>query len=497
MPQTKLTAESHVTPSSPLPQIVPSSECFRCDVCCRFPEAESLLRPYFTEQEIVAAEARGLAPDRFPDRSGSQIRLVEHPRGEGYLCPAFDPATAHCRIYEARPLDCQLYPLALMWNPSRDRVMLGWDTKCPFMRETVPAAILAHADRVSRVLAGEEFLATIAAHPRLIGLFQDDVVVVREVPELTARLAGCQADARLRRLTLSDATRVACALADSGFMGSSPLAAYAFAYQYIWTPLLTYWWIECDDTLFLFAQSADGYFLPLPPLGPGPLEPHVRQAFELMRRWNGSSPVSRIENVTKAQKDELARSGFRFVAKPSDYVYDAAALAALKGDGYKSQRALCNRAMREHTVRLDPYRAPDRASCIRLYERWAVQKRGSGLDRMGQMLLEDAEAAHRLALTEYERLGLQGTVARVEGEVRAYTFGYWLTPRIYCVLLEVADRTIPGLAQVLFRDTCRTAIGHGADRINAMDDAGLPGLREAKTAYRPIELVENWTVIEG
>src|SRR5262245_4888687 len=102
--------------SPQLPQIVPSSVCFRCDVCCRFPEADSVLRPYFTEEEIDVAVTRGLSPDRFTDSSGSQIRVIEHPDGQGYLCPAFDPATSHCRIYDVRPLDCQLYPLALMWN---------------------------------------------------------------------------------------------------------------------------------------------------------------------------------------------------------------------------------------------------------------------------------------------------------------------------------------------------------------------------------------------
>jgi hypothetical protein len=280
-------------------------------------------------------------------------------------------------------------------------------------------------------------------------------------------------------------------------MSSEPLAAYAFAYQYIWTPLLSYWWMESGETVYLFAQSPDGFFLAVPPLGVGPMEPRVREAFTMMRRWNGPSAVSRIENVTTALKDELARSGFRGLPKPPDYLYDAAALVALRGDRYKSQRALCNRATRDHAVQFDAYRAADQSACVRLYERWAVQKRSSGLDRMGHLLLEDAESAHRLVFAEHERLGLLGTVARVDHEIRAYTFGYWLTPQTYGVLLEVADRSIPGLAHCVFRETCRTAMDRGAAFINAMDDAGLPGLREAKLAYRPKTLVENWVIIEG
>ena len=36
-------------------QIVPGKVCFACDVCCRFPEQDSALRPYFTKEEIWAA----------------------------------------------------------------------------------------------------------------------------------------------------------------------------------------------------------------------------------------------------------------------------------------------------------------------------------------------------------------------------------------------------------------------------------------------------------
>ena len=60
--------------------------------------------------------------------------------------------------------------------------------------------------------------------------------------------------------------------------------------------------------------------------------------------------------------------------------------------------------------------------------------------------------------------------------------------------LEVADRSSPGRAQWVFRDTCRTAMAQGAVYINAMDDAGLPGLRAAKLAYRPSAVLDTWVI---
>jgi uncharacterized protein len=487
---------SSATSPATLPQLVPSSACFRCDVCCRFPEAESFLRPYFTHQEIARAVASGVHPRAFPHSTGAQINLVRHPTGEGYLCPAFDAATNRCGIYDIRPLDCQLYPLALMWDAAHEQVVLGWDQKCPFMLDALPPAIAAHAERVTALLEQEETLESIGAHPRLIGRFQEDVVVLKALPRVTARLSPRPIDTRLQRLTAAEAPRFREALARARLPAPDALAAYAVPYHYMWTSTLSYWWMESEETFFLFAQSPDGLFMPLVPLGARPLARTVTTAFAWMHQWNRGSPVSRIEHVMTRQKHELEQAGFPCTAGDGDYLYEAPFLAALAGDRYKPQRALCNRVERDQRVVIEPYGPRDRAACGALYARWASQKHHGLLDALGRMLLEDAEAAHDLVCAQCERFGLRGAVARVEGEVAGYTFGYWLTPQTWCVLLEVADRTIPGLAQFLFRETCRAAADHGAGYVNAMDDAGLAGLRQAKLAYRPTMVIENWAVRE-
>ena len=108
------------------------------------------------------------------------------------------------------------------------------------------------------------------------------------------------------------------------------------------------------------------------------------------------------------------------------------------------------------------------------------------------MLLADAVPAHEVIWSQASALRVTGRVVRTHGRICAYTFGYWLTSTTFCVLLEVTDRTLPGLAQYLFRETCRTAVAEGAEYINAMDDAGLPGLRASKQAYHPAMLIPNF-----
>jgi hypothetical protein len=212
----------------------------------------------------------------------------------------------------------------------------------------------------------------------------------------------------------------------------------------------------------------------------------------LLHRWNGDSPVSRVENVPSQLVPEFERLGYRVRSKEPDYLYRAADLAALAGDRYKSERALCNRFEREQSFEVNPYQVGDRRDCRALFGNWARQKQAEGLDSFGGMLLADARSAHEVIWSQAAALHVTGKVVRIHGRLCAYTFGYWLTSTTFCVLLEVADRTLSGLAQWLFRETCRTALAAGAEYINAMDDAGLPGLRAAKRAYHPAMLIPNF-----
>jgi Fe-S-cluster containining protein len=174
-------------------QIVPSRVCFTCDVCCRFPERDSPLRPYFTRKEIQAAIARGISPVAFPDRTGSKVAVV--PSGEGYRCPAFQAETGQCGIYEDRPLDCRLYPVAVMWDRDHAEVVMGWDSKCPFIRDNLESAeSRAYVERTAALLESEDTVLVFFANPQLIGAYQGDVIVLRRLDRLTQ---GLRAASRL------------------------------------------------------------------------------------------------------------------------------------------------------------------------------------------------------------------------------------------------------------------------------------------------------------
>jgi hypothetical protein len=249
--------------------------------------------------------------------------------------------------------------------------------------------------------------------------------------------------------------------------------------------------MDLEGAFCLFAQSPDGWFMPLPPIGAGSIDELLREAMGLLRRWNGDSPVSRVENVLSQLVPEFERLGYRLTSKEPDYLYCATSLKALAGDRYRSQRALCNRFEREQLFEVSTYQVGDRQDCRALLANWSRQKQAEGLESFGAMLLADAAPAHEVIWSQAPTLRLTGKVVKIHGRLCAYTFGYWLTSTTFCVLLEVTDRAVPGLAQYLFRETCRMAVAEGAEYINTMDDAGLPGLRASKQTYHPVMLILN------
>ena len=170
-----------------LSQIIPSAICFSCDVCCRFLEGDSPLAPIFTETEKARAVAQGADPKLFlpqADGASAQIQLKHH--NDFYICPFFDPETSHCTIYPIRPLDCQLYPFALMFSKDRREVVLGVDTLCPFSEKYLETeAFQRHIRDVIDYVESGAVTAQIAAHWSLIGDYQETVIIVHTLAQLT------------------------------------------------------------------------------------------------------------------------------------------------------------------------------------------------------------------------------------------------------------------------------------------------------------------------
>ncbi|MFA5351191.1 MAG: phosphatidylglycerol lysyltransferase domain-containing protein, partial [Candidatus Omnitrophota bacterium] len=87
----------------------------------------------------------------------------------------------------------------------------------------------------------------------------------------------------------------------------------------------------------------------------------------------------------------------------------------------------------------------------------------------------------------YEQLDLKGITVKVDENIKGFTFGYKLNNDTFCILYEVTDLSIKGLAQFIF---CKFSGGlKNYNYINIMDDSGLDNLRKVKLSYKPERLI--------
>ena len=166
----------------PLSQLIPSEICLECPVCCRFPEKQAALSPFFFPQErqaVDSIESRGFFREAAKG-AASKAGLVVC--GHGFACSFFNPGDHTCQIYEARPLDCSMYPAVIMRSEDHQKVLLGADTKCPALsRPSVTARLKNYLDGIQRYLESTTLSSLIRKYPSFIGEFQEEVVEVREL----------------------------------------------------------------------------------------------------------------------------------------------------------------------------------------------------------------------------------------------------------------------------------------------------------------------------
>ncbi|TAK07320.1 MAG: DUF2156 domain-containing protein [Candidatus Manganitrophaceae bacterium] len=261
----------------------------------------------------------------------------------------------------------------------------------------------------------------------------------------------------------------------------APLSAYSFPAHFLWRDHFSFHWAIHRDRFLLFAEYDRCLYMPLPPLGPA--DPAiVLECFAWMDRKNPDRSISRIESIAEAEIGLYQECGFTLEWKAPEYLYRRAALAELKGDRYKSPRAACNAFEKHHPIDR-PYTASDAAAAQALLKRWMSDRAARHPDPIYRQMLCDSESVHRHALSEADPLGLIGRVVEVSGELAGYTFGFPLDRETFCILLEVADPKWKGGAASLFRSFCRSL--DAFQWINAMDDSGIPSLRQTKESYRP------------
>jgi len=206
-----------------------------------------------------------------------------------------------------------------------------------------------------------------------------------------------------------------------------------------------------------------------------------------MDKANANRDISRIENVGQEDVDYFRALGYLCRRKYPDYLCSRSDLESLKGNKFKSQRASCNYFIKHCDCRVLKFAPGHKSACLDLFDEWARERGGRITDDLYRGMLEDSRLVIKEALSVSRRLGLEGIIVKSEGNIKGFTLGYRLNDDIFCVLYEITDLSVKGLAQFIFRRFSAELKKY--TYINIMDDSGLDNLRKAKLSYKPERLI--------
>ncbi len=275
-------------------------------------------------------------------------------------------------------------------------------------------------------------------------------------------------------------------------LSENQLAVYIFVNIYIWRNLFDIEWVLIEDNLCIFFKDKIGSFLYLNPLGSNIVGRTLRKIFIILDRHNKNTNISRIENVE--DKDTLFFKNLDYECKLKSYDYLCLRndLVGLRGNKFKHKRAAFNYFFKNYKFEYLPYLENYKKDCLKLYDHWARQHKIKNTDPIYQGMLKDSKISLEVALNNYSYLELVGRVVKINGKIKGFTFGYRLNPEVFCILYEITDLSIKGLAQFIFREFCRELEDY--KYINIMDDSDLKNIREVKLSYQPVKLIPAYIV---
>jgi hypothetical protein len=269
------------------------------------------------------------------------------------------------------------------------------------------------------------------------------------------------------------------------------LSAYAFENIALWQSLYAVLWTHLAGNLCVFLRDELGIFLYLPPLGASVSPQALEQAYMLMEEANRGSRASRIENIEESDRPFFEQAGFECTSKTGEYLCSRSALSHLRGNAYKSKRWSVNVFLRGGTPVFGHMTPDDAAECLSLYDRWRSALLQKPRDAVFTGMLEDMRRCLPAAIAQIGVSAWTGRCVRAEGRLLAYTLGYPVSERTFCVFYEIADPDAAGSAQYIFQRFCADLASY--ETINIMDDCGLPHLTRVKQSYRPVRCAPNYT----
>ena len=279
------------------------------------------------------------------------------------------------------------------------------------------------------------------------------------------------------------------ALADKQFLDAvfarlqPRVSELTFANLYLFRTPHAYRLTMVGDAVVVLGQGYDGAPYFLPPLS-GAVTDAARTLLDAGMTLYGADEQFVERHLAGGYRIEEDRDSF-------DYLYLRQELAELPGNRLHKKKNRISYFAARHRYVVELYREGHREGCLDLLQEWHRVRAA-----VGSSSVDPETAATEEALALAGPLGLEGVVVLVEGRVVAFALGERLNRETAVCHFEKWDPFMEGVAQLVDREFNRLLF---ADCIwtNREQDLGVPGLRDAKLSYHPLELVRKFRVRRG
>ncbi len=253
---------------------------------------------------------------------------------------------------------------------------------------------------------------------------------------------------------------------------------------YLWGAYYGYEICVYEDTLFIKGRdeySKDAFALPI-----GALD--TKDAVAVVRDYCARHSLKpRFSFVPESMVESFVNGRLQKLEGWSDYIYDADSLSTLSGKKLHKKKNRFNKFVKSYPdYRFESITA-ENISRVRDFYRRFVEENPTEDER-----LKAEEGIILRLIEEYPLLGLKGGMITVDGEVVAFAFGERVKDTLY-VHFEKANRAFDGAYEAINSLFVRN-FAEDAPYVDREEDMGDEGLRQAKTAYCPIKMVDKYEI---
>ncbi len=271
---------------------------------------------------------------------------------------------------------------------------------------------------------------------------------------------------------------------------SGRVCDHVFANLFCWREHYGNQWAAYADRLIIRSLSAASHGLPKYMIYPNIHTTALPQILEQIGEDAGADGYILLQLSDKEQQtlEQLYPDGFLYdnLRYRADYLYETRAFQTFSGRKLAAKRNHVNKFKSLYSYHYEPLTRKHFDACLQLLRQWREAYTGNAAH------LDREEVAIRRFLEHFEEFGLLGGTLFVEDNLVAFTFGSPINSHTIDTHVEKADTRYEGVFPMISQQFA-LHLPLQYTHINREEDLGLPGLRQSKLSYQPLQLVEKRT----